>query len=320
MRRPIPFTKYMTSMLFITKTFLFAAACAQLAGAFSAKRDAATSVLHSFPNGTSVENIAVRENGNLLITLLYQAQVLEIDPQAPTETNLIHHFNGSTRVNGISELAPDVFAVSANHDTVWTMDLTSGAARVSHIATIANASFFNGVTTLDASAGTVLVADSGVGTVWFVDTATGQYRVAHADATMAAAPIAGSSMWLGVNGARYRDGYLYYTNTGKQLFCRVQVDPATGAAVGPYEVIAEGVAVDDLVPTDGAAFVAGSSVGVLKVFDDGTQEVVVGAANSTDVAGATAAAFGRRQDDSGVLYVTTSGRGLGGGKVVAIHT
>ncbi|KAH7050025.1 hypothetical protein B0J12DRAFT_699438 [Macrophomina phaseolina] len=282
-------------------------------------RDRTTSILRQFANGTSVENIAVRENGNLLVTLLYQAEVLELSPHPKTDSRLVHYFNGSTRVNGISELSPDVFAVSANHDTIWTLDLTAGTPKVAQVVTIANASFLNGVTTLDGSAGTVLVADSGVGIVWLVDTTTGEYKAVHQDVTMAAATAPSSSMALGVNGARYKDGVLYYTNTGKQLFCRVRIDPVTGGAIGPYEVIAEGLSLDDLVPMEDAAFVAGSSAGVLKIFFNGTQEVVVSASNSTDIAGATAVAFGRTPEDSDRLYVTTSGGGLGGGKVVAIE-
>ncbi|KAL1618570.1 hypothetical protein SLS56_010498 [Neofusicoccum ribis] len=313
-------------MLLIT-SILYAALPLGCVGAAIATQAGALNQVHQFPNGTSVENIAVRENGNLLVTLLYEAQILEINPtQASTgnsTANLVHYFNGSTRVNGISELTPDVFAVSANHDTIWTMDLSAGGdAQVSKIVTIANASFLNGVTTLDAAAGTVLVADSSVGLIWFVNTLTGEYSIALQDTTMAAVTIPSSGMSLGVNGARYRDGFVYYTNTGKQLFCRVQVDPATGSAVGLYETIAQGFAGDDLAlsTTDDAAYVAsGSSNVVQKIFFDGSQALVAGGANSTDVAGATSVVYGRTDQDSDVLYVTTSGGGVGGGKVMAVR-
>lgn len=274
--------------------------------------------IHQFSNGTSVENLAIRDNGNILITLLYEAKIHEINPSLNNGTRLVHSFNNSTRVNGISELAADVFAISANHDTIWNMELRSGGdAQVFKVATISNASFLNGVTTLDSVAGTILAADSTVGAIWAINTSTGQFCIALQDETMAPPANTSSGPTLGVNGVRYSDQYVYYTNTGKQLFCRVRVDPGTGNAVGPYETIVEGFAGDDFVLVDDAAFVAGGSANVVeRIFFNGTREVVF---DSSDVAGATSTAFGRTDGNAGILYATTSSGGVGGGKVVGIE-
>ncbi|KAL0265409.1 hypothetical protein SLS55_001376 [Diplodia seriata] len=292
--------------------------------------------LHQFPNGTSVENLAIRPNGAILLTLLYSAQILQIAPPTPNATTttttttttpvpaLIHAFPATTtRVNGIAELTPDTYAIAANHNTIWTLDLTRDAATVSKAATIPAARFLNGVAALNATARTVLVADSTAGVVWRVDTATGRYGVALRDHTLAPpANVSSGGLALGVNGVRYDGdgGYVYYTNTGKALFCRVAVDPATGEATGPYETIVEGFAGDDFAVGEATAFVASSGSGgvVEKVWFEGgswRREVVAGGG----LDGATSVAFGRGDGDKDVLYVTTSGGGVGGGKVVAVE-
>lgn len=290
-----------------------------------ATRESSLTQVHQFANGTSVENLAVRTNGNILITLLYEAEIHEVNPTQPgsgNTTKLVHSFDGSTRVNGISELSPDVFAISANHDTIWTMDLNGGGdAQVSKVVTIPDASFLNGVATLDGAAGTILVADSTAGVIWLVDTTTGEFSAALQDTTIAPPTNSSSGgLSLGANGVKYRDGYVYYTNTGKKLFCRVEIDPTTGMATGPYETLVGGYAGDDFALIDDAAFVAsGGSNAIEKIFFNGTQELVAGGSGSTDVVGATSAMFGATENDADVLYVTTSGGGVGGGKVVAIR-
>ena len=51
----------------------------------------------------------------------------------------------------------------------------------------------------------------------------------------------------GVNGVQYspKRGYLYYTNTAKQLFLRVKVEPETYDPVGEPEVVGGGRMFDD---------------------------------------------------------------------------
>lgn len=315
----------MRGKMFRTPLLLTAAIGLCCAETLLAARESTSTPIYQFSNGTSVENLAVRTNGNILITLLYEAEIHEINPTqsgSGNATKLVHSFDDSTRVNGISELSPDVFAISANHDTVWIMDLNGGGdAQVSKVVTIPDASFLNGVATLDSAAGTILVADSTAGVIWLVNTSTGEFSDGLQDVTMA--PPANSSsggLSLGANGVKYRDGYVYYTNTGRKLFCRVKIDPTTGNATGPYETIVEGFAGDDFALIDDAAFVAsGSSNAIEKIFFNGTQELVAGGSGSTDVAGATSAMFGVTENDADVLYVTTSGGGVGGGKVVAIR-
>ncbi|GME39105.1 Six-bladed beta-propeller -like protein [Neofusicoccum parvum] len=283
--------------------------------------------VHAFANDTVVENIAVRANGHLLVSLLFEGELRQVDPAAPNATTpeLVHFFNGSTMINGIAEISPDVFAVSTNPGALWTVDLNGAAPAVAQVASVPDAGLLNGVAALPAAddAAAVLVADSVRGAVWRVDTRAGTARIVHADErTMAAVFDPAANLSIGINGIRLgRDGFLYYSNTPKQLLARVRVDPASGEALAPYEILAQGFVVDDFAlaaDADAAAYVASGSV-IRRVFFNGTVDVVAGSADSGVLAGASSAAFGRTAWDAGLLYVTTTGAGVSGGKIVAVH-
>lgn len=79
----------------------------------------------------------------------------------------------------------------------------------------------------------------------------------------------------------------------------------------------------------GNAFVAtASGDSVVKVMRNGSVQVIAGMENTTEIAQPTSAQFGRTEEDSHVLYVTTTG-GLKypidghivvGGQIVAVDT
>ena len=283
-----------------------------------------------FPNGTWVENIALRWNGNLLVTLFTPPEVWEIDPSALTQTNgskLVHHFPGAESVTGIAETEPDVFMVVSDN-TIYKFDFTSRRnVSITEVVHIDEAGLMNGIASLDGPGGTVLAADAHLGQVWGIDTKTGKYEVVLEDDTMS--PNDDLGQLLGVNGVRRSGGYLYYNNSPRRLLCRVRISATTGRAIGPYEIIMQGALSDDFaVSPDGTVYLAGLNDNVItRVWPDGTQETVTGHLGSTDVAGATSAAFGRTPWDIRTLYVTTSGASASpvngtyveGGKVVAIH-
>ncbi|GME60473.1 Six-bladed beta-propeller TolB-like protein [Neofusicoccum parvum] len=285
--------------------------------------------IYQFPDGTWVENIAVRSNGNLLVTLLTSPELYEIDPSRPesSSAHLVHRFDGNVGLFGITEVEADVFAVvggnfsstspSANTSSfaIWTADFSNcageeDAPRISQAVAVPGAALLNGMTTLED--GIVLVADSTLGNVRRVDTRSGAVTIVLADEeTMgwgnASAPV-------GIDGVRREDGYLYYTNLIKGLFCRVRINEASGEAAGPFEVVADGLAeADDFAVRDGIAYVMEGAVeGVVRVGRDGEKEVLVDGFGDPAGVGSTSAQFGRGED-KGILYVVT-----GGGKVAAV--
>ncbi|KKY28260.1 putative six-bladed beta-propellerlike protein [Diplodia seriata] len=113
-------------------------------------------------NGTWIENIAVRPNGNLLVTLLApSADLYEIvlSSNHSAEAGLVRRFAAYEGLTGIAETAPDVFAVLAgNYSTpstaswsLWEADFTTTTTTTTTVnelvPSIPNALVLNGMTT-----------------------------------------------------------------------------------------------------------------------------------------------------------------------------
>ena len=315
------------------------------AAALPASSQASVRPVYQFDNGTWLENIAVRSNGNLLVTLIDRPSLYEINPfrnNTPTLITNLEDETNTTSLLGITEMSPDVFVFIAGNFSVaragsdaasysvWQIDFNRGdlakCEKVSEIEALPEASFLNGMTTLDREQGTVLISDSVLGLVWRLNVWTGKYDVVLEDETMK--PAEGTLLVLGINGIKIFNGYLYYINALKGFFCRVEINTSTGEAVGPYETLQTDLPGDDFVMSaDGVAFIAENGGNSLERVDvDGTRSLIAGGLNTTVVAGATAAAFGRTWKDQGVVYVTTSGGQVvpvngtftEGGKVVAV--
>lgn len=223
-----------------------------------------------FAFGTWVENIAVRSDGKILVTMTTPPEIWEIDPLKSSELNstkLIHHFDSVEQATGIAEVGADVFMVVGGN-SIWRVDMNKNDTnRISKVVSVTNSHLLNGMATLDAGIGTILVADSELGLIWRVNTKTLDYEVALQDDTMAPNDELGLS--LGVNGVQVSRNYVYYNNNNpRRLLCRVHVDRATGRAAGPYEVISQGVLSDDFaVASDGTAYLSGLTDKLLHGFD-----------------------------------------------------
>ncbi|KAJ5589415.1 hypothetical protein N7537_012093 [Penicillium hordei] len=117
------------------------------------------------PNGTSVENIAARPNGNL-----------EIDPSIPSPAHLVHQFNGAEDADGITELSPDIYTIIASNP-VYTIDLRTHENMPQPVL-IAKlpAGYLNGIAALDEGKA-VAITDSQLDLIWRLDIRTGNYSV-----------------------------------------------------------------------------------------------------------------------------------------------
>ncbi|CAM6111090.1 unnamed protein product [Calypogeia fissa] len=307
----------------------------------------AVTELWQFPNNTWVENLAVRSNGKLLVTLLTAPEVWQVDPLKDEEPFLVARFPNAIGALGIAELEKDVFVVAtgnlsvkearllnANSTAVWTVDVrdmdpqmvgSSKGVKVSKITNIPDALVLNGLVTLDAKRGLVLVADSQNGWIYLVNALTGEYKVVLDDITLKPTNV----FPLGVNGIRLRDGVVYYTSSAQGQFGKVKINSTDGTAMGPYFLIAgNGFADDfDLDPSpNGMAYSCTNPFNDLKTIAmDGAVNTILGGVESTLIAGDTSARFGREKNQR-TLYVTTNG-GLArpvngrieGGKVMAVE-
>jgi hypothetical protein len=214
-----------------------------------------------FPQHYFLENIAVRGDGSMLITVVQPKTLYYVPPPrsgVATEPLLLHSFDEN--VTGIAELEPDVFAVfttnayTTHENYMHRLDLRgwTPGERVNLELSLTfpkEALALNGCCALSNK--TILIADSLAGQIWRVDIG----------------PDGGSqaTVWLkhesmkyvqvelppppqpGINGVRYSANgrWLYYTTTGQKLFMRVRVDPATFEPSGEPELVAHGGMYDD---------------------------------------------------------------------------
>lgn len=232
--------------------------------------------IFTFPINHFIENIAVRANGNLLITSMSVPTLFSIDPTTPSPTTtVIHTFPNGTGLMGITELTPDTFAIvtgiwdlantraAPGSLTVWTVDLSPprgpgspGSPKVTLITTVANSTILNGLAAHPRNPSLLLAADSAQGALWRINLATGAHDIVFSSPLFTPTDTAD----LGINGLRAAaaprrggrgEGEVYFTNSAQGLFGKVAVD-WRGEVVGGVEVLARsgdagvGVVYDDI--------------------------------------------------------------------------
>lgn len=270
-----------------------------------------TSTIFQFPqNGSWIENIASRRNGNLLITRLDVPELWSIDPKQKT-ASLVHSFSNVSSLCGISEIREDVFAIagitfdaatgtlSPGSGTIFIADMKSGDFK--RIGSIAGSLVLNGLTAFDSQI--VLVGDSTAGILYKFHVDNGAYSIVSEDEALKGR--------TGVNGVKLHESdgqkYVYFTSSTQSKIGRIPLT-ADGSAGGPVEITATipDTFLDDFVLTGrGVAFVAtGRNNTVLRAAPNGQTSTVVGSLDSLEVAGGTSLAWGVGEKE---LYVATSG-------------
>lgn len=293
---------------------------------------------HFEEKGTWVENIAVRSSdGNLIVVLYDRPEIWElILHESKPEANLLWKGKDpARRTTGITEITKDIFAfvvVAKNGGySVWTLEPSSKKA-IEVIKNVEGAGQLNGLTKLSPTV--CLAADTKKGCVWRLDLENpdkGQY--AKVDVTMEGWPLTG----LGINGVRYRDGFLYYTNTSKGYLARIAIDPISAEFKGSAEILVKDhlslLGIDDfaLGRSKDEFFVA---LGlphsrIMRITLRGKEKPIeeVIASGTEGIFYPTSVQFGMTDGKKNTIYVTTSGNPLSlvganwfkGGKVFAIE-
>ncbi|CAM1507712.1 Fc.00g045600.m01.CDS01 [Cosmosporella sp. VM-42] len=276
-----------------------------------------SSTVYQFDNGTFVENIGVRSNGHLILTLLSEATVYTIDPSEsePTPTKL-HSFPHATGIAGITEIGDDIFAiVSAVHPnttspTTWKLDFSSGALNVSALGTVSGSQAINGITAVRKTgepAIAILLADTQFGQLRRMDIETGEVEtIASSDLFLPST----ETFALGINGIKTFGSSVYWTASFSGSFGRVPLT-LSGYADGEVEVLAKlnrtvGSFDDFQINPKGLVFFAvhTQNVMVYDVVNGGELRMLE---NSTALVQPTSVAFGRGQNDTESLYVTCAG-------------
>ncbi|KAJ6531704.1 hypothetical protein B0H10DRAFT_1861015 [Mycena sp. CBHHK59/15] len=287
-----------------------------------------------FQSSLFLENLAVRPSSQLLLTSVMSPILHTLDPSATNATlETVHTFPNSTALTGIVEYEPDTYALVASDlnttirraargsVAIWSANLTSPTPAFSLIASVANLTGANGLSSVPAHPRILLAADSAEGAVWQIDIVTGASRIAIQDAAMAPGAPAPA---LGINGLHMRGRVLYFTNSQLGTFARVPLTVEDGRVqrAGDVQVLAVvqplggGHAFDDFaLDREGRAWLAVHPGAVTLVSPSAggnfNQENVVGV-----VIQPTSAAFGRGSSvEEKMLYVTT-----GAGQVVCVDT
>ena len=139
---------------------------------------------------TWVENLAIRPNGKILPITTTSPLLNELDPATGT-LQLVHDFSSyGNAIQGIAEVAPDVFAVNVLTCTIaanlsctpgsvssWVVDYKRSRwphakPNIRMVAGFPDAGFLNGIAALDSN--TVLIADSFLGGIWSLNIHTGK--------------------------------------------------------------------------------------------------------------------------------------------------
>jgi hypothetical protein len=296
------------------------------------------SPIASFPRHFFLENLAVRADGSILVTVLNRKQLWYVpapDGGPPVTPVLVHTFDGFAM--GIVETEPDIFYVgTAGHATLERFDMRGWVPRTpvqpTRVLTFDKPAGLNGACLLAPRV--ILLADSLAGLIWRVDladdglTATASVWLQHH--TMAPDPGNGLTSPLGpqpgINGIGYaaRTHVVYYTSTAQKLFMRMAVDPATHKPVGQPEVVAADITADDFCLDENTAvayLTTHTDNTIVRVpidagADGATTCVVAGDPFDEHLVGPSSAAWARGQADYGrVAYVTTDG----GHTAIAYH-
>ena len=299
--------------------------------------------VHQFPVPTWIENLAVRSNGQLLVTLTTTPDLFLVDPVDASKTVLIHHFSEVSGLAGIIELEHDTFYVTGgNFDlkafsneagsyALWQIDMTNfdstSKAAVKKVMNLTDMGLPNGMELLSKLNRTILAADSEKGAVFKIDISNGKHEIA-IDVDEMKSPK-NPTVPIAVNGIKIRAGYLYWTATSKALFCRIKIDE-DGNTAGDVEILKEGLVGDDFCfDHKGNAWLAQNPLNTVAVVKaQGDIVTVAGKLDQLTLAGGTACQFDRKSGNEHILYIVTTG-GLGGpvngtdvegGKVAAIDT
>jgi hypothetical protein len=221
------------------------------------------SVVAQFPEHSLIENLAVRADNSLLVTvgnrneLHFIAAPAEGDSSQPV---LLHSFDQPTLC--IIEIEPEIFLIATSnlyttHESyLHRLDLRGWKPGLQPAGPETVLTFPREARGLNGGCmiapGVVLIADCFAGMIWRVDIpADGKDPRCHVwlkHYSMNHDPNGGAlADQPGVNGLRFdaTTRHLYYTSTVHKFFMRVRVDLGTLAALGEPELVASGWMYDD---------------------------------------------------------------------------
>lgn len=293
----------------------------------------AVSLVYQFKDtAVTLENLAARSNGHLLMTVTDHARLHYLNPGGGPAKMLVE-FPEATSTTGIVETTPDVFIVAVgNYSTVtyngipgsfsvWSVDLNTDTPTTKKITAIPEAEALNGMTTLEEVSDLVLISDSSLGGVWRVNVTSGEYDMAMRHVLFTNCT---SQFPLGINGIRTYEEQLYFVNSAQQIYGRLSIDD-TGNPTSEPQILARAgpgiFAWDDIaIDWEGNGWIATHANMVTEVTVGGKQRNFTGDDGKTDMLQPTSIVWGRGSlAAQKTLYVVTAG-GKDPGQVIALDT
>ncbi|KAL0941587.1 uncharacterized protein CTRU02_204350 [Colletotrichum truncatum] len=223
-------------------------------------RPSHVTTVHTVPGTATLENLAVRNNGHILVASVTSSTLYQLSPTNEGDPVGVAEIAGVTGLLGISELEPDLFYVigsnltsTENSNGVWKVDLRNfevsrngtiiQPAKISLVKRIPSARQLNGMTPLAANDTTnLLISDSSLGTIIRLNVVTGDVKTIHQEREMA--PL-DTGLNIGVNGIRIRGNSLYFVSLDQGLFARLPISLTDGSAAGPVEILASNITFGD---------------------------------------------------------------------------
>ncbi|KAF5367212.1 hypothetical protein D9757_012215 [Collybiopsis confluens] len=284
--------------------------------------------IHSFGLNISLENLAVRHSGEIIVGFDNAPILYQVDPKVNGSTKFIHLFNDYFDIHGITEVKRDQFYVVVGnlslvthiavpgHGAVYHVDMSCFPEKVevNKVANFNESMILNGMTVFDRERGLVYIADSRVGVVNILNVYTGKHSVAIND-TLTNQPPNATDTSKCIDSVHVVEidecKYLYFSNFVKGLIGRVALDE-DGYAKGAAEIVIDGLNApeDFILDKEGkyiylALFKANEIIRI----DIATKaiKVLAGSPDSSTYKWAVAVEFGRRERDKDDLYFTING-------------
>ncbi|SPN96473.1 uncharacterized protein DNG_00001 [Cephalotrichum gorgonifer] len=310
-----------------------------------------STVVTQLEEGSWLENIAVRPNGDLLATLLEPTPdiiIVRSPSSRQPKTEVLTSIPALTRLLGITEVSTgkhgkETYVIVGDNGSqscsAYAVTFGRGRHRKPTVSKIidfdADTTFVNGLTSIPGIDNAILVGDS-AGRVGYLNLSAGTFDPFAFDYP-ALKPDNSADLKIGVNGIKISDGYLYFSNFNLLTLSRIAITPQGYPAPHADTELVADLATIGVIGLDDFAFDKHGNIYLTSNIDNklvyvevstGKSTVVVGGDLEMTVAGDTAAAFGRGHSDSEMLYVVTAG-GKGapvggnrteGAKVVAVDT
>ena len=287
-------------------------------------------VAAEFPEHFFLENLAVRADGSMLITVANRKELWFVPTPGgtqPVKPSLLFTFEFN--LGFVVEWKPDRFlvAVADVYDTresrLYDLDLTGWkpGAPVEPRRMLEFPKPWAGLNGGCFLAPDVLLAAGMANLIWRVDLGgdgSASARIWLQHDTMKNRPGEMKPEQPGTNGVQFdrTTGHLYYTTTSQQMLLRVKVDPATHDPDGLPEFVAGGREWDDfLIDEDRCVAYATThrenTIDLVRLAPDGNREgrtVIAGDPFTEMLVGPSAGAWSRAPGDKGrIAYFTSDG-------------